>query len=185
MQISGLKALHKDMRQNNITRTQFQYRHNQVVFDVLFFTDGSPYKLLFGAIGEKCCFVVNVNPGYSIAPFLQPKSAYNDLCRILGVEFDPQNHFSTAKFFRHFAGAIPHAITSTKEPKPPSRTQAELNEDGEKKFFSHWCNNGESSHVTNVNIEKTRKAFGGEIALFGSERNISSCWSVNEKKKLG
>lgn len=37
MQISGLKELHKDMRRNSVTRTQFQYIHNQVAFDVLFF----------------------------------------------------------------------------------------------------------------------------------------------------
>ena len=182
MQISGLKELHKNMRQNGVTRTQFQYRHNQVVFDVLFFTDGSPYKLLFGAIGEKCCFVVNVKLGYSIDPFLQPKSAYNDLCRVLGIEYDPKNPFSTAKFFRHFADAVPHSVTSTKEPATPAKSQAELNDDGEKIYFKYWKNNGVNSHVTPLNLEKTRKAFGSEIAEFCSERNISSCWSSNEKK---
>jgi len=183
MQLSGLKELHKDMRRNGVTRTQFQYRHNQVAFDVLFFTDGSPYKLLFGAIGEKCCFVVNVKPGYSIDPFLQPKSAYNDLCRVLGIEYDTKNPFSTAKFFRHFAEAVPHTITTTKEPKTPLNAPANLNDDGDKIFFSHWRNNGDSSHVTGANLEKTQKAFGIEIANFCLERNISSCWTVTEKRK--
>ncbi|HCC6342180.1 DUF6037 family protein [Citrobacter amalonaticus] len=181
MQISGLKELHQDMKRNGITRTQFQYRHNQVVFDVMFFTDGAPYKLLFGAIGERCCFVVNVQRGYNIDPFLQPKSAYNDLCRVLGIEYDPDNPFSTAKFFRHFAENIPDSISSTKEPLVPSKTQAEIVDDGNKIFFSHWRNNGLSSHVTNLNLTKTRKAFGPEIESFCSERNISSCWSVTEK----
>lgn len=183
MQISALKELHKDMRRNGVTRTQFQYRHNQAAFDVLFFTDSPPYKLLFGAIGEKCCFVVNVKPGYSIDPFLQPKSAYNDLCRVLGIEYDPKNPFSTAKFFRHFAETVPHTITTIKEPKTPINTRAEIAEDGDKTFFSHWCNNGESRHVTDVNLGKTKKAFGKEISTFCSNRNISSCWSATEKKK--
>lgn len=182
MQITGLKELHKDMRRNHVTRAQFQYRHNHVAFDVLFFTDDSQYKLLFGAISECCSFVVNVRPGYSIDPFLQPKSAYNDLCRVLKIEYDPDNPFSTAKFFRHFAGEVPHSITTTKEPTTPTQSQAELNDDGEKIFFSHWRNNGSASHVTNSNLEKTQKAFGIEISNFCSRRNISSCWSVIEKK---
>lgn len=181
MQISGLKELHKDMRRNGVSRTQFQYRHNTVVFDVMFFTDSSPYKLLFGAIGEKCSFVVDVKPGYSIDPFLQPKSAYSDLCRVLRIEYDPDNPFSTTKFFRHFAELVPYTIKSTKEPISLPKSLAELNDDGEKIYFSHWRNNGVSSHVTDINIEKTGRAFGMEIAAFCSEKNISSCWSVTEK----
>lgn len=183
MQISGLKELHKDMRRNSVTRTQFQYIHNQVAFDVLFFTDSFPYKLLFGAIGEKCCFVVNVKPGYSIDPFLQPKSAYNDLCRVLGIEYDPENPFSTAKFFRHFAEAVPHTITTTKEPKTLLNTQANLNDDGDKIFFSHWRNNGDSSHVTGANLEK-RKSIRKRDRKFLLRAQYQQLLDCNREEKI-
>jgi len=182
MQLEGLRSLHASMRANNVTRTQFQYRHNNVVFDVLFFTDRTPYKLLFGAIGHKCSFILDVRQGYDVAPVIKPESAYSDLCKALGLTYDPTNPFRPSKFLGHFAQHIPSSIESTKEPSAPVNQHAEIVDDGDKVFFSHWRNNGSSSHVSEKNLDKTYRAFGKLISDFCMERNISSCWTVHDKK---
>lgn len=182
MQLEGLRSLHASMRANNVTRTQFQYRHNNVVFDVLFFTDRAPYKLLFGAIGHKCSFILDVRPGYDVVPVIKPDSAYSDLCRALGLTYDPANPFRPSTFLAHFAQHIPAVIESAKEPSAPVNQQADIIDDGDKVYFSHWRNNGNSSHVSEKNLDKTYRAFGRLISDFCLDRNISSCWTIHDKK---
>ncbi|WP_313752342.1 DUF6037 family protein [Mixta calida] len=183
MQLEGLRPLHADMKRNNVKRTQFQYRHNNVVFDVIFFTDSDPFQLLFGAIGYKCSFIFDVTKGYQVAPIITPRSAYYELCRILGLTYDPLNPFKPQNFLNHFSNHIPSTITSAKEPVALTTQSAEIVDDGDKIYFSHWRNNGDSSHVTEQNLDKTYKAFGQTISDFCRIRNISSCWSVKDKKK--
>lgn len=183
MQLEGLRLLHSDMKRNNVKRTQFQYRHNNVIFDVIFFTDSDPFQLLFGAIGHKCSFIFDVTRGYQVAPIIKPRSAYYELCKILGLTYDPNNPFKPQSFLSHFSGHIPSKITSVKEPVTLTTQLADIVDDEDKIHFSHWRNNGEYSHVSDDNLEKTHKAFGETISKFCSARNISSCWSVKDKKK--
>lgn len=183
MKIEGLSALYQNMRTQNIKRTTFQYRHNNVYFDVMFIIDSKPFKLLFGAIGHGCGFYVNVKPGFEISPAIQPSSAYYDLCKALGLTKDSNNPFSTKKFFEHFAAKIP--TTCSKENTSPLPSSITPNIDSvDKTFFSHWKNNSEKSgNVTDQNLAKTLKAFGSIIKDFCKEMNISSCWSVIDKNK--
>jgi hypothetical protein len=183
MKLDGLKELYKDMKRNNVVRTQFQYQHNNVIFDVIFFIDDSPFQLLFGAIGHQCSFFINVTDGFNISPVITPRAAYYDLCKALGLTYDPANPFSTAKFFADFALHIPLSISAKKTPTLPINYQASVNIDGDKIHFSHWKNNSDKSgNVTVENLEKTRDAFGDEIKNFCLRKNVSSCWSIKDKK---
>lgn len=183
MKLEGLKELFKDMKLNNVDRTQFQYKHNGVIFDVIFFIDSFPYQLLFGAVGHKCSFFVDVMPGFEISPIIKPKSAYSDLCKALGLTYDPANPFSTAKFFAGFSQHIPDRISKKKTSVIPVRYEAVAIDDGDKVYFRYWKNNSEKNgNVTGDNLEKTRNAFGPEIANLCQRKNISSCWSVVQKR---
>jgi len=178
MHLPKLKELYKDMMSKKVTSARFQYQHNKTVFDILFLIDRKPFQLLFGAIGHKCAFIVNVQPGFEIGTAIRPESAYKDLLDALGITPDPANRFKTSAFFSSFSDSIPEFIPS-KQPARQTAIRAALDDGQEKLFFSHWRNNGEKGgHVTNDNIEKTRIAFGTEIANACKERNISSCWTA-------
>jgi len=183
MKLEGLRSLHADMKRNNLEQAQFRYRHNNIIFDVIFFTDSHPFQLLFGAVGHKCSFIFDVTEGYQVAPVITPRSAYYELCRILGLTYDPDNPFKPQNFLNHFSEHIPSTVTAVNKPVGLPMQSAEIVNDGDKIHFSHWKNNGESGHVTEQNLEKTQRAFGETISQFCKRRNISSCWSVKGKKK--
>lgn len=183
MKLDGLKDLYKDMKRNSVMREQFQYRHNNVTFDIIFFIDSSPFQLLFGAIGHQCSFFVNVVPGFQISPVITPTSAYHDLCKALGLTYDPANPFSTAKFFADFALHIPSSISSKKASILPVNCKYSIEDDENKIHFSHWKNNSDKSgNVTAGNLKKTGDAYGPEIRDFCQRKNVSSCWSSNGEK---
>jgi len=178
MHLFKLKELYKDMMSKKVTSARFQYQHNKTAFDILFLIDRKPFQLLFGAIGHKCAFIINVYPGFEIGTAIRPESAYKDLLDALGVTPDPTNRFKTSDFFSSFSEKIPESIP-TKQPARQTTIRAAIDDGTEKLFFSHWRNNGvKGGHVTNDNIEKTRLAFGLEIASMCQERNISSCWTA-------
>lgn len=184
MELGRLRELYKDMRRQGLTRAQFQYRLNNVVFDVIFFIDDSPFQLLFGAIGHRCSFFVDVKQGFEIRPFIQPQTAFDTLCKALNLRSDPANPFSITKFFQEFNLHIPACATIQKALALPVTPQSINIENGDKLFFSHWKNNSDKSgNVTEANLTKTHKAFGKELMVFCQKKNISSCWNDKEKTK--
>ncbi len=184
MHLPKLKELYKDMMSKNVTSARFQYQHNKTAFDILFLIDRKPFQLLFGAIGHKCAFIVNVLLGFEIGTAIRPESAYKDLLDALGVTPDPANRFRTSDFFASFSKSIPETIPA-KQPTRQTAIRAAIDDGIDKLFFSHWRNNGEKGgHVTNDNVEKTRIAFGKEIANSCQERNISSCWTAVSRAEI-
>lgn len=113
MKVERLRALDRDMRRKGITKTQFKYRHNKLVFDVLFSIDGA-YELLFGVVESKCSFIVKVEPGYNLIPAVRPSSAFYELCKLLNLTADPNNRFSANAFFADFATKVPEIADSKK-----------------------------------------------------------------------
>lgn len=184
MELGRLRELYKDMRRQGLTRAQFQYRHNNVVFDVIFFIDDSPFQLLFGAIDHRCSFLVDVKQGFEIRPFIQPPTAFDALCKALNLRRDPDNPFKLINFFQEFNLHIPACATVQKALVLPVASQPINIESGDKQFFSHWKNNSDKSgKVTDANLTKTKEAFGKELMEFCQKKNISSCWSNTEKTK--
>lgn len=180
MKVERLRTLDRDMRRKGITKTQFKYRHNNLVFDVLFSIDGA-YELLFGVVESKCSFIVKVEPGYNLIPAVRPSSAFYELCKLLNLTADPNNRFSANAFFADFATKVPEIADSKKNASLPSSLTPEVNEE-DKTVFLGWRNNSEQSgNVTIPNLEKTLKAFGPEIRNFCASKNISSRWSPEKK----
>ncbi|WP_272525270.1 DUF6037 family protein [Providencia sp. PROV196] len=179
MKLEGLRQLCRDMRKNNVTKTQFEFKINQVTFDVAFFINKSPYQLLFGAKNHKCSFFVNVKNGFEISPIITPSSAYKDLCTALSLKYDPENPFSPKKFYAEFANKIPNQIQSKNSRSIPKLTQSitDLNDFG---VFSHWKIHS-IQHVKTKNLIKTEKAFGREVMEFCKNQNVSSCWKTTKQ----
>lgn len=179
MKIERLKVLDKDMRRKNITRTQFNYRHNNLTFDVLFIIEGN-YELLFGVVGHSCSFVVKVNPGYNLVPAIKPESAFYQLCNLLNLTPDPNNRFSAKAFFTEFANHVPLVASNKKNASLPLSMTTEV-DDEDKTIFLGWRNNSDKSgHVTQKNLDKTLKAFGPVIRDICASRNISTRWAPTE-----
>lgn len=176
MKIERLRTLDRDMRRKNLTRTQFKYRHNNLVFDVLFIVEGS-YELLFGTVGHNCSFIVEVKPGYNIDPMIKPTSVFYKLCELLHLTPDPSNRFSAKAFFSEFAAKIPEIADEKTTAQLPQSISPDI-DDADRTVFMGWRNNTEKSgHVRGPNLDKTLKAFGPVIRDFCASRNISSRWS--------
>jgi hypothetical protein len=47
MKLDGLILLYKSMKVQDIERYRFEYKVGKAVFDIFFFTDGSPFVLLY------------------------------------------------------------------------------------------------------------------------------------------
>lgn len=107
MKLTGLVPLFESMKGQNIQRYKFQFQRNNVVFDVIFFTDGNPYSLLFGARGHNFGFEIPVEKGFLINENQLPKEVYNKLTKVLGLKYDPNNKFRPIFFFEDFNKSIP------------------------------------------------------------------------------
>jgi hypothetical protein len=106
MQIDGLKTLYSNMQRQGIDRYRFCFKHGRTRFDVFFFTDREPFVLLFGVHGQNISFEIEVQTGFRIEAKLD-KETYGKLCSVLGLVYDPHNHFSPATFFETFNRHIP------------------------------------------------------------------------------
>lgn len=179
MKLEGLRPLVADMRKNDISKTQFEFEINNVVFDVAFFINKSPYQLLFGAKNHRCSFFVDVKNGFEISHIITPKSAYKDLCAALNLKFDPDNPFSPKKFYSEFAGKIPSQVHGKNSKSIPGLTQA-VTDPSDFGVFSHWKIHS-TQNVKSPNLLKTETAFGKEVMEFCKRQNVSSCW---KKTKL-
>ncbi len=155
MKLEKLRQLCCDMHKNNVTKTQFEFKINQVTFDVAFFINKSTYQLIFG-------------------PIITPSSAYSDLCAALNLKSNPKNPFSTKKFFEEFASKIPEQIQRKNSSSIPKLTQS-ITDPNDFGIFSNWKVHT-TQNVSKENLLKTQKAFGLEVMAFCESQNVSSCW---------
>ncbi|WP_215900252.1 DUF6037 family protein [Acinetobacter ursingii] len=84
MKLDGLVPLFNSMRSQGIQRYKFNFRKNNVIFDVFFFIDESPFILLFVVRIKNFSFVVEVQNGFLINDKL-PRETYKKLCEVLGI----------------------------------------------------------------------------------------------------
>ncbi|MDC7783923.1 DUF6037 family protein [Priestia megaterium] len=178
MQLQGLKPLYISMKQQNIDRCRFTFSFRGTVFDVLFFIDESPYKLLFGAKGTRFSFTLAVEGGFTIQAFLD-NEILSKLCKVLGLQYDPNNPFSTKYFFEEFNNRIPGKISKKDIPAPYEiAPYVNIKEDAEKVYFRNWrFHDGIKSNVRPENLEKTKLLLGNKIYINCKKKNVSSCWT--------
>ena len=175
-----LQDLHQAMRRSGLDRCRFPYVRNGVQFDVFFFADKDPFGLMFGLVGSRWAFSVDVLPGYRVETRLD-RETYDGLVRALRLKFDPERPFSPAAFFRDLNENIPHDVRREDAPRPEdvARYRRDVDE-ADKVYFVRWRAHsveGNTGHVTRRNLEKTRILLGEAVYEVCRENDISSVWS--------
>lgn len=183
MKLNGIQSLYSGMRGQSIDRYRFDYKNGKGHFDIFFFIDEQPFILLFGAKGGNFSFEVQVKKGFEIQTMLD-KETFNKLLDFLGIKYSPQNPFSTNKFFQDFNQNIPNSARLSNIPKPQEIIKYRKNvEESEKIYFWKWLDNTkQGNHVSEENLEKTKKILGIKAYERCKKKNISSCWT-NDKSK--
>lgn len=183
MKLDGLVDLYRSMKDQGIDRYRFEYRHGRALFDVFFFIDESPFILLFGAKGEAFSFEVEVEAGFNINPTLD-STTYKELCRVLGLEYDPNNPFSPKGFFAQFNQNVPHAASINTKAEPHEIAQyRNVAEEEDKIYFLGWRNNDlRGERVSETNLTKTKDLLGQKAYNRCNSKNISSCWTDDASK---
>ncbi|ELA6781486.1 hypothetical protein RB979_003740 [Vibrio alginolyticus] len=178
MKLDGIIPLYKSMKTEGIDRYRFDYKSGKAVFDVFFFIDSSPYILLFGVKAENFSFELEVKNGFVIGTNLD-NDTYKELCRILGLEYDPNRPFSTWNFFNEFNGKIPQQAIKNNVVSPQDIAPYQsVAEEADKIYFVGWRDNSKwGTNVQPVNLDKTRKLLGEKAYIRCKQKNISSCWS--------
>ncbi|BCK11807.1 MULTISPECIES: DUF6037 family protein [Vibrio] len=183
MKLEGIIPLYRSMKQQGIERYKFEFSLNQGVFDVFFFIDSSNFLLLFGAKGENFSFEIPMERGFQISTHLDTP-VYRELCRVLGLKYDPENPFSPSKFFVDFNRRIPDKAYLRQKAEPHEVAQYSNDiEEAHKKYFLGWRDNtSRGDDVTESNLFKTKELLGEAAYLRCRERNISSCWTDKKEK---
>lgn len=111
------------------------------------------------------------------------KEKYFELCRILNLQYDPENRFLPGKFFREFDFAIPHLGSQINKAVyyEVARYRRDV-EESDKIYFMGWLDNDKQAHrVTEQNLQKTRRLLGFDIYEACKRKNISSRWTDDRK----
>ena len=177
LKLDGLKSPYVDMKEKKIKRCRFPFTFNNVHFDVFFFIDEIPFKLMFGVKAKNFYFEVDVHKGFIIDPNIGDK--YLRLCEALGLKFNPNSPFKTVYFFSEFNKTIPKTIENNNYPRTNEIAYYRRDiEESEKIFFMGWKDNEKrGEHVRPENLRKTRLLLGYDAYLRCKEKNISSRWT--------
>jgi hypothetical protein len=184
MILDGLIPLHGSMQAQSISRYKFEYTNGRGRFDVFFFIDEVPYKLLIGARGGN--FAINLNVDsvtFEISTYIDK---FNQLCEFLGLEFKEGSPYSTSAFFSDLNSNIPNAASLHNIPKPSDIAQYIDNVlEADKVHFVGWLdNNIQGNQVSEQNLDKTRRLLGVDIYKICRHQNISSRWSPHERDSV-
>ena len=185
MHLDRLRGLHRAMGGCGLDRCTFPFARNRARFHVFFFTDRTPFGLMFGLVGGQFSFSVDVLRGYRIDTRLD-RETYDGLFDALGLTYDPNRPFRPADFFGDLNRAIPQRVTPHHEPSPHdvARYCRDV-EEADKIYFVAWRPNEgkQAGNVTEHNLHKTRVLLGEDAHTNCRIYNISSVWSDNPRKR--
>jgi len=184
MIFDGLIPLHASMQAQDISRYKFEYTHGRGQFDIFFFIDESPFKLLIGARGGNFAITVNVDVvTFKISTYI---GKFNELCEFLELEFKEGNPFSTNAFFADLNCNIPSTASRHNVPRPSEIAEYVDNVlEADKVHFVGWLdNNIQGNQVSEENLDKTRRLLGFDVYEICRRKNISSRWSPHERDSV-
>jgi hypothetical protein len=183
MKLDALEPLHQSMQANDIDRYRFGYTHGKAKFDVFFLADTQPYKLIFGVYDQNVFIEYDVDKDFRINPQLS-KEHYKQLCQLLELKYDPNNHFSPGAFMADFNTYIPKCAHCAQKVQPHEIIRYRNNiEEVEKIWFCGWRDNAQRGQsVTAENLFKTRQLLGERAYQLCKERNVSSCWTDDRSR---
>ena len=187
--IIQLINLQNQMLRANQTSICFDASCKSVIFKIVFSIDIDPMSLLIANEGKKpIAFIGNVDKDCRVN-FKHLGDLFVQLCKLLGLQFDPKNKYTPQLFFQELSKTFPSNIQSTKVSAPEDRLLSyHINNDIEevdKIYFLKWLSHGKNGqrNVSKSNLEKTRKAFGDDTYQYCKANNISSCWTADRSEK--
>lgn len=179
---TALESLHNNMKLNDMERVVFPFRYNEKGFSCIFITDILPYRLYLATLGDNpITFELKINNKYETSSYMND---YSKLIEYLELKYDPNHKFKPNDFFRSLNNNIPENCNNTPNYKDViviAASHREI-EEPNKIYFCGWKNNI-VRNVTDGNLEKTRSAFGDELAELCRVKNISSCWTDIDNKE--
>ncbi|GGX69004.1 DUF6037 family protein [Saccharospirillum salsuginis] len=179
MKLPGLIPLYRSMKDQNIGRYKFRYQLNNLTFDCLFFIDLEPFELVMGCLGHNFAIFREVQHGFEIEPFIEPKETFFALLEALRTANNSASRFDPKQFFLDFDQQIP----SQANPRNIATAQDVVRyysdiEEADKVHFCGWLDNSlRRNRVTESNLEKTRRLMGQQIHDFSQRRNLSTRWT--------
>lgn len=179
MKLNGLIPLYRSMKDQAIGRYKFRYQLNHLTFDCLFFIDTKPFELVMGCLGHNFAIFLDVENGFEIHPFIQPKETFLALLNALRTANISNNNFDPKDFFQEFDQHIPTHANPQNAAKPQDVIRYFSNiEESDKIHFCGWRDNSLRGHsVTESNLEKTRRFLGQQAYEFSKRRNLSTRWT--------
>lgn len=173
----SLQILHQDMMKKDESRDLFPFSYNGKNFSCIFVTDITPIRLYLTTLGNApITFELEINKDYCTSPYLDD---YKLLVAYLDIKYDPNYKFKPVDFFEALNRKIPRVFMnapSYKEVIQVASLKRNL-EEADKIYFCGWRSNPLGSSVREKNLEKTRSAFGDQIADMCKQKNISSRWT--------
>ena len=179
---TALESLHNNMKLNDMERVVFPFRYNEKGFSCIFITDILLYRLYLSTLGDKpIIFELEINNKYETSSYIKD---YSKLIEYLEIKYDTNHKFKPNDFFSSLNNKIPKNCNNKPNYKDVILIAASHREIEEpnKIYFCGWKNNI-VRNVTDGNLEKTRSAFGDELAELCRIKNISSCWTDIDNKE--
>lgn len=183
MKLNGLVPLYKNLLNNNSTYGIFNYVKNSVKFDIFFDIGCNPFRIGFLVLNSNFQLWLDIKTGFYINTKLDKDDLYN-LIEVLGIKYDPNNHFSTNQFFEEFNNKIPHKfknIEHTEKAKIVSKIK-DIEEEDKIYYLGliDW-EKLESGNRRFKNLEKTRLLYP-KLYYRIKDKNISVRYTSNKEE---
>lgn len=179
-EFTSLRTLHEDMKENNEISASFNFNYNNRGFACIFLGDVNPMILYLCTVGEaREVFEIAIDENYMTDTYIDD---YRRLIEYLNLKFDPNHKFKPVDFFEVLNRNIPKTFQRAPDYKEIVKVASKTREieEADKIYFLGWYRNKVGKSVRDKNLEKTRLAFGREIADISKRTNRSSCWTDEE-----
>lgn len=165
------------MKEKNEISASFNFNYNNRGFACIFLGDVMPMLLYLCTVGEaREVFEIVIDENYMTDTYIDD---YRKLIEYLNLKFDPNHKFKPVDFFEVLNRNIPNTFqTAANYSSILSVSSATRDIEEENKiYFLGWRDNPIGNHVKELNLEKTRLAFGDKIAKISKKINYSSRWT--------
>lgn len=182
-EFTSLKLLSKDMKRKNEEKVIFPFTYNNKNFSCLFLInndiDNDKNIFYLSTLGDKpTVFEIEINEDYCTKAFMN-ESDYKKLIEYLEIKFNPNSTFKPINFFNVLNSKIPEKFHQKPNYSDVIKIISKKRkvEDANKIYFCGWRNNPSGYNVSDMNLEKTKIAFGSDFANICKGKNVSSCWT--------
>lgn len=179
-ELDNLRVLHNDMKEKGKTRTAFPITLYSRPFSCIFLADIKPLRLYLITPGPRPVFFeIEVFRDYCVSYVIVD---FKLLVKYLGLSSEEQKQFTQEVFLRTLNGKLADHLIRLPVYSEVVRAASVCRdiEDEGRAYFCGWKRNPEGKDVRYENYEKTRAAFGDEVADLSRRKNISSRWTADK-----